>query len=155
MQSCIRFNIRNTCSTKVTAVIFTVGSLYGAVASLVFDANVVGCYNIDRFDQICVFQIYCHDTWCFVYISVQVFIIVFSFGIVAPLILNIIMFHKAKKLRTTVACGTIANVEIIGPGDNETKEQNIRAMVTSGVRIGGAFGADALPLPAICYYIVV
>ena len=67
-------------STKITAVIFTVGSLYGAVASLVFDANDVGCYNLDRFDNLCTFRD-CHETWCYFYISIQA-VIVFSFGIV-------------------------------------------------------------------------
>ena len=81
----------------------------------------------------------CHETWCYVYSSVQA-VIVFSFGIVAPLILNIIMFHEAKKLRTTVACGTIASVEIVGPGDDETKEQNIRAMVTIALLLAAIVG---------------
>ena len=58
----------------------------------------------------------------------------------APLILNIIMFHKAKTFRTTVACGTIASVEIVGPGDDETKEQNIRAMVTIALLLAAIVG---------------
>ena len=62
-----------------------------------------------------------------------------------PLILNIIMFHKAKKLRTTVACGTIGNVEMVTPGSAETRSQDIRAMVTIALLIASVVGLT-LPL---------
>ena len=99
-------------STKVVAAIFTVGSLFGAVSSLVLDANIAGCYNFDKSSQICTFLYDCSGVWCRVYVTLHI-LTVASFGIVAPLILNILMFHKAKNLRSTVACGTIGNVQMV------------------------------------------
>ena len=120
-------------STKVVAAIFTVGCLYGAVSSLVLDANVAGCYNFDGSAQICTFRYDCSEVWCYVYVILHLLTVV-TFGIVAPLILNILMFHKAKNLRSTVACGTIGNVQMIDPYGSTDKRssqlQDMRAMVT-------------------------
>ena len=120
-------------STKVVAAIFTVGCLFGAVSSLVLDANIAGCYNFDQSAQVCTFLYDCSEVWCYVYVTFQI-LTVASFGIVAPLILNILMFHKAKKLRSTVACGTIGNVQMVAPYGSTDKRssqlQDMRAMVT-------------------------
>ena len=120
-------------STKVVAAIFTVGCLFGAVSSLVLDANVAGCYNFDGSAQICTFRYDCSEVWCYVYVILHLLTVV-TFGIVAPLILNILMFHKAKNLRSTVACGTIGNIQMVDPhGAAEIRSsqlQDMRAMVT-------------------------
>ena len=95
-------------STMIMIIIFAVGSLYGAATSLLLVANSIGCYNVDKYDQICNFQINCSEIWCYVLVLLEV-----SFGIVVPLILNIMMFYKAKKLRSTIHVGTIV---MVGPG---------------------------------------
>ena len=122
-------------STKVVAAIFTVGCLFGAVSSLVLDANVAGCYNFDGSAQICTFRYDCSEVWCYVYVILHLLTVV-TFGIVAPLILNILMFHKGKQLRSTstVACGTIGTVQMVDPHGavdiRSSQLQDMRAMVT-------------------------
>ena len=37
--------------------------LYSAAVSIVFNANVVGCYNFDQNGQLCLFKIDCGDIW--------------------------------------------------------------------------------------------
>ena len=132
-------------STKVAAIIFTVGGLYSVVTPLVFDANVVGCYNLDPSGQICVPQIRCSEIYCYGYNVLQVFIIL-SFGIVTPTVLNLVMFNKAKKLRTKVACGTVENVEMGERSDREIRSPDVRAIVTVALLLGSIVG---LTLPMI------
>ena len=139
-------------STKVVAAIFTVGCLYSAVSSLVLDANIAGCYNYDGSAQICAFLYNCSDVWCYVHVTLHI-LTVASFGIVAPLILNIVMFHKAKTLRSTVACGTIGNVQMVAPYEAADKRssqlQDMRATVTVALLLASIV---ALTLPYFTFY---
>ena len=100
--------------TKVAAIIFIVGGLHSVVSPLVFDTNLVGCYNLDPSGLTCMPQISCKGIYCYAFIILQAFIIL-SFGIVTPMVLNIVMFYKAKKLRTSISCGTIGDIEMGGP----------------------------------------
>ena len=111
---------------QIAAVIFSVGILYATVPSLVYDVNVVGCYNFNQGTQMCVPQIQCNEAFCYVFNIFQALTII-VLGTVVPLILTILMFHKAKKLGTTVASGTIGNVEMVDPGAAEVRSRNIRA----------------------------
>ena len=126
-------------SAKVTALVFTIGSLYGVALPLLISGNFFGCYKIVQFAQMCLFQIYCNEIWCYAFVIVQLLTII-SLGIVVPLVLNIIMFYKAKKLRTTVTCGTIGNVDIVGPGVNDIQDQNMRAIVTIALLLAAIIG---------------
>ena len=128
-----------THSTKVSAVIITVGSVYGAAISLVFCTSIFGCYNLDGFDYMCTFQVHCSEIYCYVYIVLNIIIIITS-GILIPLVLNMLVFYKAIKLRTTVACGTIGNVEISGSCEDSTKRQDIRAVVTIVLLLASVIG---------------
>ena len=128
-------------SSKVAAVIFTVGGLHSAITSLLFNFKYFGCYRFQNF--ICVHQINCAERLCYVYIILQLLLVISS-GIVAPLILNIIMFYKAKKLRTTVACGTIANVDITA-GTGADASHDMRGMVTIALLLASIVG---LTLPS-------
>ena len=118
-------------STKVATVIITIGSLNGAIVSICI--HLLQCESFKNF--------------CYVYNSLEI-VMIFSYGIVVPLILNIIMFHKVKKLRTTVPCGTIENVEMVAPGSTETRSQDIRTMVTIALLIASVVG---LTLPATIF----
>ena len=95
--------------SKVAAVIFTVGGMHSVISPLLFNFNSFGCYNFKHF--LCIPYVICSNALCYNLIILQVLMIISS-GILAPLILNIIMFYKAKKLQSTVACRTISNVDI-------------------------------------------
>lgn len=59
-------------STKVAALSPSFGGLYSAVTSLVLDANVVGYYNLGEIGQVCVPYVKCSETFCYVYVTMQV-----------------------------------------------------------------------------------
>ena len=92
----------------------------------------------------CVPQIQCNEAFCYVFNIFQALTII-VLGTVVPLILTILMFHKAKKLGTTVASGTIGNVEMVDPGVAEVRSRNIRAMVTIALLLASLVGLT-LPL---------
>ena len=126
-------------STMVAAVIFTVGSVYGVVTSVVFCTRVFGCYNLDGFDYVCIFQVHCSEINCFVYIVLNILILITS-GILLPLVFNVIVFYRAKKLRTTLACGTIGNVEMSGSCEASTRNQDTKAMTTIALLLASVIG---------------
>ena len=123
-------------SAKVAAIIFIVGGMYSAVISLLLNANLFGCYNLDKPFQVCNFVINCTKTVCYIFIVIQVLVIV-SFGIVAPFVLNIVMFYKSKRLQTTIACGTIEN---LNPGTAIDRRRNIRTTVTIALLLASTVG---------------
>ena len=126
--------------SKTAAFILLVGVLYSAAVSLVFNANVVGCYNFDQNSQLCLFKVDCGDIWwCYSFNALSGFM-VSSFGVAIPFILTAIMFYKAKKLRTAVACGMIDRVEIGGPGPTEIRSPDTRAVVTVALLFGSIVG---------------
>ena len=58
-----------------------------------------------------------------------------------PMVLNIVvMFYKAKKLRTTVASGTVGNIEMGGGLDHEVRSSDIRGIVTVALLLGSVVG---------------
>ena len=122
-------------SAKVAAIIFIVGGMYSAVISLLLNANLFGCYNLDKPFQICHFVINCTKTVCYIFIVIQVLVIV-SFGIVVPFVLNIVMFYQSKKLQTTIACGTIEN----DPGTAIDRRGNVRTTVTIALLLASTVG---------------
>ena len=128
-------------SSKVAAVIFTVGGLHSAITSLLFNFNFIGCYNF--YHYVCVYRVNCTERLCYVYTILQVLLVISS-GIVAPSILNTIMFYKAKKLRTTVACGTIGNVDITASTGADASH-DMRGMVTIALLLASIVG---LTLPS-------
>ena len=133
-------------STKVTAVIFAVGSVYSVGTSLVLAVNAFGCYSRHQVEH----QNGCKSTTprclCSVYNILQAFTI-FLLGLVVPLILNVVMFYKAKKLRNTAdgTCGSIGNVTI-GDSGEARRKQDIRVMVTIALLLSSVVG---LTLPRV------
>ena len=126
--------------SKTAAVILVVGVLYSAAVAIVFNANIVGCYNFDQNNQLCLLELDCGDIWWCYSFNVIVGTIISSFGVVIPFILTAIMFYKAKKLRTVVACGMIDRVEIGGPGSTEIRSPDTRAMMTVALLFGSIVG---------------
>ena len=133
--------------SKVAAVIFTVGVIHSAITSVLFNFNFIGCYNFEHYQ--CIPQVICSNALCYNLIILQVLMIISS-GILAPLILNIIMFYRAKKLRSTVAFGTIANVDSTCTACTGTAEasHDIRGMVTIALLLVSVVGLT-LPLASI------
>ena len=126
--------------SKTAAVILLVGVLYSAAVSIVFNAKVVGCYNFDQNGQLCIFKIDCGDIWWCYSFNVLAWFMVCFFGVVVPFILTAIMFYKAQKISTTVACGMIDRVEIGGPGPTEIRSPDTRAVMTVALLFGSIAG---------------
>eukprot|EP00731_Ephydatia_muelleri_P006392 Em0003g640a len=126
--------------SKTAAVILLVGVLYSAAVSIVFNANVVGCYNFDQNGQLCLFKVDCSDIWWCYSFNVLAWFVVYFFGVVVPFILTAIMFYKAQKIRTAVACGMIDRVEIGGPGPTEIRSPDTRAVMTVALLFGSIAG---------------
>ena len=129
-------------SVKVAAVIFAVGSVYSVGTSLVLAVNAFGCYDHHQDGGKCTFP----RCLCSAYNILQAFTIILL-GVIVPLILNVVMFYKAKKLRNTVVvtCGTIGNVTT-GYSAEDRRSQDIRAMVTIALLLSSVVG---LALPRI------
>ena len=123
-------------NTKMATVIFTVGGMHSAITSLSYNSNVFGCYNVAEFSYICLPDTICTETWCYFIQTIQQ-LLFFSSGIVAPLVLNIKMFYQAKKLRSTVTCGT--SVEF-STGSGTEASQDIRGMVTIALLLASVVG---------------
>ena len=126
--------------SKTAAVILLVGVLYSAAVSLVFNANVVGCYNFDQNSQLCLFKVDCSDIWWCYSFNVLAWFVVYFFGVVVPFILTAIMFYKAQKIRTAVACGMIDRVGIWVPGPTEIRSPDTRAVMTVALLFGSIAG---------------
>ena len=138
--------------SKVAAVIFTVGGMHSVISPVLFNFNSIGCYIYEHF--LCIPRVNCSNALCYNFIVLQVLMIISS-GILAPLILNIVMFYKANKLRSTVAFGTIANVDSTCTDSTCTDctgtteaSHDIRGMVTIALLLTSVVGLTS-PLASI------
>ena len=119
-------------STKVAAAILIIGSLYVAIVVLGYNANIVGCYNFDQSSQICTLRLSsgCSEIWCRVYGNFQLFTLL-CFGVAVPLILNTVIFYKAKKHRQAIAdcgkSGTVGGTEMVAM---DLRSLHTRAIIT-------------------------
>ena len=124
-------------STKVAAAILIIGSLYVAIVVLGYNANIVGCYNFDQSSQICTLRLSsgCSEIWCRVYGTFQLFTLL-VFGVAVPLILNTVIFYKAKKHRQAIAdcgkSGTVGGTEMVAM---DLRSLHTRAIITMALLI--------------------
>ena len=124
-------------STKVAAVIFTVGSVYSVAmaASLALAVNSFDYCSRRQDDGKCTFP----GCLCTVYYIILTVTVILC--IVVPLILNVVLFYKVKQL----TCGTIGNVKI----GEARRTSDIRGKVTFALLISSV----VLTFPSIVFHI--
>ena len=140
-------------SAKVVTAICIIGSLFVTTTALGYNANIVGCYNFDQSSQTCTFRLRgCSEIWCRLYAVFQLFTLLF-FGVALPLVLNMVIFYKAKKQRQAIAAdcgsaGTLGGTEMVA---TDLGSLHTRAIITMALLI---FSIVILTLPHILLLIL-